>query len=103
MRSQKNHKEAEYLSYLLADPDNEIKSKIIKIKKLIIELGMQLKKSDRDIIRKTDEIDKERPNTRQRRRLLEELTKIFDNLQLKRKHINSAFDSSSYYGLKDLE
>ena len=46
---------------------------------------MQLKKSDRDIIRKTlDEIDKERPNTRQRRRLLEELTKIFNNLQLKR-------------------
>ena len=104
MRSQKNHKGAEYLSYLQADPDNEIKSKIIKIKKLIIELGMQLKKSDRDITRKRlDEIDKERPNTRQRRRLLEELTKIFNDLQFKRKHINSAFDSSSYYGLKDLE
>ena len=52
MRSQKNHKGAEYLSYLQADPDNEIKYKIIKIKKLIIELGMQLKKSDRDILEK---------------------------------------------------
>ena len=37
------------------------------------------------------------------KRLLEELTKIFNDLQFKRKHINSAFDSSSYYGLKDLE
>ena len=71
---------------------------------LIIELGMMINKSDRDIIRKRlEEIDKKRPNSRQRRRLLEELTKIFNDLQFKRKHINSAFDSSSYYGLKDLE
>ena len=71
---------------------------------LIIELGMMINKSDRDIIRKRlEEIDKKKPNSRQRRRLLEELTKIFHDLQFKRKQINSAFDSSSYYGLKDLE
>ena len=71
---------------------------------LIIELGMMINKSDRDIIRKRlEEIDKKKPNSRQRRRLLEELTKIFHDLQFKRKQINSAFDSSTYYGLKDLE
>ena len=52
MRSQKHHKEAEYLSYLQADPINEIKSKSNNIRKLIIELGMMINKSDRDIIRK---------------------------------------------------
>ena len=34
MRSQKHHKEAEYLSYLQDDPINEIKSKTNKIRKL---------------------------------------------------------------------
>ena len=46
---------------------------------------------------------KKRPKSRQRRTLLEELTKIFNDLQFERKHINSAFHSSSYYSLKDLE
>ena len=52
MRSQKHHKKAEYLSYLQAEPINEIKSKSNNIRKLIIELGMMINKSDRDIIRK---------------------------------------------------
>ena len=61
MRSQKHHKEAEYLSYLQADPINEIKSKSNIIRKLIIELGMMIDKSDRDIIRKRlEEIDKKK-------------------------------------------
>ena len=83
---------------------NEIKSKTNEIRKLTIELGMMINKSDRDIITKRlEEIDHKRPKSRQRRRILEELTKIFNDLQFKRKHINSAFDSSSYYYLKDLE
>ena len=65
---------------------------------------MLLNKSDRNIIRKRlNEIDRERPNRRQNKRLLEELTKIFNDLKFNKDHINSAFDSSSYYGLKDLE
>ena len=61
MRSQKHHKEAEYLSYLQADPINEIKSKSNSIRKLIIELGMMTDKSDRDIIRKRlEESDKKK-------------------------------------------
>ena len=46
---------------------------------------------------------KKRPKSRQRRRLLEELTKIFNDLQFKRKHIDSGFDSPNYYSLEDLE
>ena len=92
------------MSYFQAYHINEIKSKTNEIRKLIIELGMMINKSDRDFIRKRlEEIDKKRPNSKQRRRLLEELTKIFIDLQFKRKPTNSAFDSFSYYGLKDLE
>ena len=104
LRSQKHHKESEYLKYLQADSSNEIRSKTNKIRILIIELGMMIDKSHRDIIRKRlEEIDKLNPSTRQKRKILEELTEIFNDLQFKRKHINSAFDSCSYYGLKDLE
>ena len=86
-RSQK-HKEAEYLSYLQADPINEIRSKTNKIRTLIIELAMMIDKADRDIIRKRlEEIDKLNPSTRQKRRILEELPEIFNDLQFKRKHI----------------
>ena len=61
MRPQKHRKEAEYLSYLQADPINEIKSKTNEIRKLIIELGMMINKSDRDVIRKRlEEIDKKK-------------------------------------------
>ena len=73
MRSQKHHKENEYLTHLQADPNNEIKSMIIKIKKFITKLGMLLNKSERNNIRKRlNEIDRGRPNRRQKRRLLDE-------------------------------
>ena len=88
LRSQKHHKEAEYLSYLQADPSIEIRSKTNKIRMLIIELGVTIDKADRDIIRKRlEEIDKLNPSTRQKRRILEELPEIFNDLQFKRKHI----------------
>ena len=88
MRSQKHHKEAEYLSYLQADPSNEIRSKTNKIRMLIIELAMMIDKADRDIIRKRlQEIDKLNPNTRQKRKIPEESSDISNDLQFKRKHI----------------
>ena len=69
---------------------------------LIIEFRMLIDKSDRDAVRKRlEEINKLNPRTSQKRKILEELTEIFDDLQFKRAHINSAFNSSSYYGLKD--
>ena len=104
MRTQKHHKEKEYLSLLQTVSNNEIKSKTNEIRKVIIELDMLLNKSDRDIIRKRlEEIDKETPNRTQKRRLLEQLNNILLDLEFKKSHINVAYDSSSYYGLKDLE
>ena len=104
MRSQKYHKEKEYLSHLQSDPVNKINIMINKIKRCITELGMFLNKSERNIIRKRlIEISKKRPNRRQAKRLEEELTKIFNDLKFKRSHTNSVFDSSGYYGLNDLE
>ena len=48
---------------------------------LIIELAMMIDKADRDIIRKRlEEIDKLNPNTRQKRKILEELSDIFNDL-----------------------
>ena len=66
---------------------------------------MLLDKSDRNITRnRLNEIDKKTPiNEAEKRTLFEELTKIFNDLKFKKEHINSAYDSSSYYGLKDLE
>ena len=104
MRSQKYHKEKEYLSHLQSDPVNKINIMINKIKRFITELGMLLNKSEINIIRKRlNEISKKRPNRRQAKKLEEELTKIFNDLKFKRSHTNSAFDSSSYYGLNDLK
>lgn len=51
MRSQKHHKEKEYLHYLQTETISEINSMIIKMKKFITELDMLLTKSERDIIR----------------------------------------------------
>ena len=77
MRTQKHHKEKEYLSLLQTVSNNEIKSKTNEIRKVIIELDMLLNKSDRDIIRKIlEKIDKETPNRTQKRRSLEELNNI---------------------------
>ena len=85
MRSEKHHKENEYLNHLQADPDHEMKSMIIKMKKFITKLGMLLNKSDRNNIRKRlNEIDRERPNRRRKRRLLDDLTKIFNDLNFKK-------------------
>ena len=66
---------------------------------------MLLNKSDRNTIRKRSEkIDKETPNrTQKKKRLLEELNNILLDLEFKKKHINTAFDSSSSCDLKDLE
>ena len=65
LRSQKHHKESEYLKYLQYDSSNEIRLKSNKIKMLIIELGMLIDKTDRDAIRKRlDEINKLNPSTR---------------------------------------
>ena len=70
MRTPKHHKEKEYLSLLKADPNNEIKSKTNEVRKVIVELGKLLNKSDRDSIRKRlIEIDKETPNRTKKKKI----------------------------------
>ena len=66
---------------------------------------MMIDKADKDKIRKRlDEIDRKTSiNRAEKTRLLNELSKIILDLEYKRKRIGSAYDSTDYYGLKDLE
>ena len=66
---------------------------------------MTLDKADKDKIRKRlDEIDRKTSISRaEKTRLLNELTRILLDLKYKRKHIGSAYNSTDYCGLKDLE
>ena len=66
---------------------------------------MTLDKADKDKIRKRlDEIDRKTSiNRAEKTRLLNELSRILLDLEYKRKRIGSAYDSTDYYGLKDLE
>ena len=59
LRSQKDPKEAKYLQYLNNNTDNNLKSKINEIRKVLVELGMMLDKEYKDEIRETlNKIDK---------------------------------------------
>ena len=78
---------------------------INEIRKYIIKLGMSMDKSNKYKIKKRlDEIDRmTNINRSEKTRLLNELSKILSDLEYKRKYISSAYDSSDYYELKDLE
>ena len=105
LRSQKDPKEAKYLQYLNNNTDNNLKSKINEIRKVLVELGMMLDKEYKDEIRETlNKIDKKTRITHtDKTKLLNQLSKISLDLHYKRKHLDSAYDDSNYYGLKDLE
>ena len=60
-------------------------------------LGKVIKKRLKEIDKKT------RISCTEKKKLLEELSKILLDLQYKRKYISFAYDSNDYYGLKDLE
>ena len=66
---------------------------------------MTLDKADKDKIRKRlDEIDRKTSiNCAEKTRLLNELTRILLDLKYKRKRIGSAYNSTDYCGLKNLE
>ena len=78
---------------------------INEIRKYPIKLGMSIDKSSKYKIKKRlDEIDRmTNINHSEKTRLLNGLSKILLDLEYKRKYISSAYDSSDYYGLKDLE
>lgn len=104
MHSEKPFKEPQYINNLLATPANDKQTIINTIRQYITNLDMLLAKSDRDKIRKRlCEIENTNLNRKQSKKLINELSDIFNNLKFEKEHTNSAFDSSDYYGLKDLE
>ena len=59
LRSQKDPKKSNYLECLINNTDNNLKSKINEIRKVLVELGMMLDKEYKDEIRETlNKIDK---------------------------------------------
>ena len=105
LRSQKDLKETKYLEYLNNNTDNTIKSKINEIRKVIAELDMILdKKYKKEILKELNKIDrKTRITGANKTNILNRLSEISLDLQYKRKHFDSAYDDSNYYGLRDLE
>ena len=107
LRSHKDLKETKYLEYLNNNTnkdDKTIKSKINEIRKTIAELDVLLdKKYKKEILKYLDKIDRKTKITpANKTNILNRLSEISLDLQYKRKHMDSAYDDSNYYGLKDL-
>ena len=92
MRTEKAHREDNYLHHLSADPNTQIKTLINVIKQDIIKLDRLLNKSEQNKIRnRLYEIENLKPGKRQVKILIKELTDISNNLEYKKEH--SAFDN----------
>ena len=86
LRSQKDQIEPKYLEYLNNNTDNNLKSKMNEIRKVLVELGMMLDEEYRDEMRETlNKIDKKTRITRaEKTKLLNQLSIILLDLQYKR-------------------
>ena len=99
--SEKTNREDNYLQHLLSEPTTHPKT-LINVIKQNIKLDRLLSKSDKNKIRnRLYEIENLNPSKRQTKILIKELIKISNNLDYKKEH--TPFDSSGYYGIKDLE
>ena len=95
MRTEKHNKEKSYLKHLQSELVNLIRTEIIKLDRL-------LDKSDRKKIKKRlYEIKTLKRTHKKKKILIDELINTYNGLAFIKDH--SAFDSSGYYGLKDLE
>ena len=102
MRTEKHHRKKKYLQDLQSDLVSEIDTLINVIRIDIIKLDRLLDKSDRNKIRKRlFEIDNVKRTHKRNKILIDELKNISNSLRYIKEH--SGFDSSGYYGLKDLE
>ena len=102
MRTEKHHRKKKYLQDLQSDLVSEIDTLINLIRIDIIKLDRLLDKSDRNKIRKRlYEIDNVKRTHKRNKILIDELKNISNSLRYIKEH--SGFDSSGYYGLKDLE
>ena len=102
MRTEKTHREDNYLQHLLTDPITQIKMLINAIKQNIIKLDRLFNKSEQNKIRnRLYETENLKPRKRQAKILIKGLTDINNNFAYKTEQL--AFDRSGYYGIKDLE
>ena len=105
VRSEKGHKENNYLEYITKDTTNEIQDKINDIRKEFVNATSYLEKEELKQIRKRlHGIENKTQITRtERTRLLNELTEISTNLKLKRKNMISDYRDDNYANLQDIE
>ena len=102
MGTEKHHREQKYLKHLQSDSVSQIDTLINLIRTDIIKLDRLLDKSDRKKIKKRlYETETLKRTHKKKKILIDELIKIYNSLCYIKDH--SAFDSSGYYGLKDLE
>ena len=105
IRSEKSHKENNYLESITKDTTNEIHNKINVIRKALVNVSSYLEKDDLKQLRKRlHEIKNMTQITRtEKTRLLNELTEISTNLKFKRKNVISDYRDDHYANLQDIE
>ena len=105
IKSEKSHKENNYLEYITKDTNNEIHNKLNEIRKELVNVTSYLEKEKLQNIRKRlYEIEKKTQITRtERTRLLNELTEISNNLKFERKNMISDYRDDNYVNLQDIE
>ena len=105
IRSEKSHKEDNYLEYIAKNISNEIHNKVNDIRKELVNVTSYLEKEELKQIRKRlYEIENKTQITRtEKTRLLNELTEISTNLKFKRKNMISDYRDDNYVNLQDIE
>ena len=105
IRSEKNHKEDNYIKYINKDTNNEIHNKINEIRLQLVNISSYLKKEYLNQIRKRlHDIEKNtKINRSEKTKLLNELTEISTNHKFKRKNMISDYRDDNYANLQDIE
>ena len=105
IRSEKSHKEDNYLKFITKDTTNEIHNKINDIRKVLVNVSQYLKKQKLKQIReRLKEIEKKtRIKRSEKTNLLNELTKISTDLKFERKNMLSDYNDDNYANLQDID
>ena len=105
IRSEKSHKENNYLEYINKVTNNEIHNKTNDIRKEFVDVSPYLEKEKLEKIRKRlYEIEKMTQITSsEKTRLLIKQTKISTDLRSERKKMISDYNDDNYTNLQDIE
>ena len=105
IRSEKSHKEDNYLKFITEDTTNEIHNKINDIRKVLVNVSQYLEKQKLKQIReRLKEIEKKtRIKRSEKTNLLNELTKISTDLKFERKNMISDYNDDNYANLQDID